>query len=127
MRIPLWEWLPIRGEIARRKRWKRVAPGIDGFFLSFPIQQWGVRLRVVIYRKHVSRETGKSFQLDLFIPDGDHWEYSAIASKKRVTLRTLWGFLAGRGGHEKTLGELKQHMASMPSPSTNGVPTAPGS
>jgi hypothetical protein len=48
MRIPLWEWLPIRGEIARRKR---------------------------------------------------------------VMLRTLWAFLVGRGGHEKTLGELKQHLA----------------
>jgi hypothetical protein len=111
MRIPLWEWLPIRGEIAKRKRWKRVAPGIDGFFLSFPIEKWGVRLRVAIYRKHVSHETRKNFQLDLFSPDDGHWEYSAIASNKRVTLRTLWAFLAGRGGHEKTLGELKQHLA----------------
>ena len=28
-----------------------------------------------------------------------------------MTLRTLWAFLAGRGGHEKTLGELKQNLA----------------
>ena len=111
MRIPLWEWLPIRGEIAKRKRWKPVAPGIDGFFLSFLIEKWGVWLRVAIYRKHVSHETRKNFQLDLFSPDDGHWEYSAIASNKRVTLRTLWAFLAGRGGHEKTLGELKQHLA----------------
>ena len=97
--------------MAKRKRWKQVAPGIDGFFLSFPIEQWGVRLRVAIYRKHVSHETRKNFQLNLFSPDDGHWEYSAIASNKRVTLRTLWAFLAGRGGHEKTFGELKQNLA----------------
>ena len=107
MRIPLWEWLPIRGEIAKRKRWKRVAPGIDGFFLSFPIEKWGVRLRAAIYRKRVSHETQKNFQLNLFTPDDGHWEYSAIGTNKRVTLKTLWAFLAGRGGHEKTLCELK--------------------
>jgi len=111
MRIPLWEWLPIRGKIAQRKRWKRVAPGIDGFFFSFPIEKWGVRLRVAIYRKRVSHETRKNFQLNLFTPDDGHWEYSAIGSNKRVTLKTLWAFLAGRGGHEKTLCELKQNLA----------------
>ena len=95
MRIPLWEWLPIRGEIAKRKRWKRVAPGIDGFFFSFPIEKWGVRLRVAIYRKQVSHETRKNFQLNLFSPDDGHWEYSAIASNKRVTLQDAVGVSGG--------------------------------
>jgi hypothetical protein len=111
MRIPLWEWLPIRGQIAKRKRWKRVAPGIDGFFFSFPIEKWGVRLRAAIYRKRVAHETQKNFKLNLFTPDDGHWEYSAIGTNRRVTLKTLWAFLAGRGGHEKTLCELKQNLA----------------
>jgi hypothetical protein len=34
-----------------------------------------------------------------------------VATNKRVRLRTLWDFMAGRGGHEKTLAELKQHLA----------------
>jgi hypothetical protein len=65
----------------------------------------------VVYRKHVSHRTRKNFQLDLFHPDDGHYEYSAVATNKAVRLRTLWDFMAGRGGHEKTLCELKQHLA----------------
>lgn len=110
VKVPLWEWLPIRGAMAKRKRWKRVAPGLQGFFLKVPIPKWGLQLRVAVFRKHVSHRSRKNFQLDLFSPDDGHFEYSAIASNKRVRLATLWAFMAGRGGHEKTLGELKQHL-----------------
>ena len=65
----------------------------------------------MIYRKHVSHRTRKNFQLDLFHPDDGHYEYSAVAKNKEVGLPTLWDFMAGRGGHEKTLGELKQQLA----------------
>ena len=34
-----------------------------------------------------------------------------MATNKQAGLRTLWDFMAGRGGHEKTLCELKQHLA----------------
>ena len=111
IKTPLWDWLEIRSVIAKRRRWKRVRPGLQAFATLLVIPQWKLSLRVVIYRKHVSHETRKNFQLDLFHPDDGHYEYSAIASNKRVRLRTLWDFMAGRGGHEKTLGELKQHLA----------------
>src|SRR5262245_26725364 len=39
-------------------------------------------------------------------PRRGHYEYSSVATNKAVQLRTLWEFMAGRGGHEKTLGEL---------------------
>jgi hypothetical protein len=66
---------------------------------------------VVVYRKHVSHRTRKNFQFDLFDPADGHYEYSAVATNKDCGLKTLWDFMAGRGGHEKTLGELKQHLA----------------
>ncbi len=75
------------------------------------IPKWDLTLRVAVYRKHVSHRTRKNFQFDLFDPDDGHYEYSSVATNKRVGLRTLWDFMAGRGGHEKTLGELKQHLA----------------
>ena len=111
VKAPLWEWLGIRHEIQRRRRWKRVRPGLQGFSMRLQIPQWKLSLRVAVYRKHVSHQTRKNFQLDLFHPDDGHYEYSAVATNKREKIRTLWDFMAGRGGHEKTLGELKQHLA----------------
>jgi hypothetical protein len=87
--------------LRRRKRWKRG---------SARIPKWNLTLRVAVYRKHVSHRTRENFQLDLFDPNDGHYEYSSVATNKRVGLRTLWNFMAGRGGHEKTLGELKQHL-----------------
>ena len=65
----------------------------------------------MVFRKTVSGKTRKNFQFDLFSPDDGHYEYSMVATNKTVSPRTLWAFMAGRGGHEKTLGELKQHLA----------------
>jgi hypothetical protein len=57
----------------------------------------------------------RGYQLE----DG-HYEYSSVATNKPVKLRTLWDFMVGRGGHEKTLGELKQQLAFDTIP-THGV------
>jgi len=111
IKTPLWDWLHIRDTIGKRRRWKRVRPGLQAFATQLVIPKWKLSVRVVVYRKHVSHRTKKNFQLDLFHPDDGHFEYSAVATNKRVRLRTLWDFMAGRGGHEKTLGELKQHLA----------------
>jgi hypothetical protein len=67
--------------------------------------------RVVIHRKKVSHLTRKNFQMDFLDPNDGHYEYSAFATNKKEGLKTLWNFTAGRGAHEKTLSELKQHLA----------------
>ena len=76
--------------------------GIRGFGRVL-ITDRGVTLRVAVYRKHVSQRIRKNSQLDLFDPNDGHYEYSSIATNKRIGLRALWDFTAGRGGHEKTL------------------------
>jgi hypothetical protein len=111
IKAPLWDWLGTRTIIGKRKRWKRVRPGLQAFFTKLEIPKWNLTLRVAVYRKHVSHRTRKNFQLDLFDPNDGHYEYSSVATNKRCGLRALWDFMAGRGGHEKTLGELKQHLA----------------
>ncbi len=111
IRAPLWDWLGIRPEIEKRRRWKRIHPGIQAFSTKLWIPKWKRRLRVVIYRKRVSYRSRKNFQLDLYDPSNGHYEYSAFATNKKEGLGTLWDFMAGRGGHEKTLCELKQHLA----------------
>jgi hypothetical protein len=63
----------------------------------------------VVYRKRVSHQSRKNFQLDLYSPDDGHYEYSAVATNKSLQIAPLWHFMAGRGAHEKTFAELKQH------------------
>ena len=65
----------------------------------------------MVFRKHVSGKPKKGFQLDLFQPDDGQYEYTMVATNKTVRERAVWAFMAGRGGHEKTLAELKQHLA----------------
>ena len=111
VKVPFWKWLGLRERIASQRRWTRVDPRIEGFEVRLPIPQWGRTERVVIYRKRVFHRTRKNFQLDLFDPDDGHFEYSAVATNKTLGIPALWHFMAGRGGHEKTISELKQAVA----------------
>jgi hypothetical protein len=111
IKVPLWKWLGLREKIASRRKWARVDDSVSGFALSLAIPQWERTQRVVVYRKRVFHETARNFQLDLFHPDDGHFEYSAVASNMDLGAAALWHFMAGRGGHEKTFGELKQHLA----------------
>jgi len=107
VKVPFYQWLDLKGIIQQRRRWQRLSDGLDGFETLLPVDAWGMKLRVAIFRKRVMHASPKNYQLDLFDPDDGHWEYSAVATNKEVGLKTLWGFMAGRGAHEKALSELK--------------------
>ena len=108
IKVPFLPWLGLR-QVAARARWKRV----DERTCRHETRQivWGRVRRVVLYRRRVTRETRKNFQLDLFNPDDGHYAYSAIATNKRIRGRTLWHFYNGRCSHEKVYGELKSGFA----------------
>jgi hypothetical protein len=111
MRMPLWQWLGVRQRISARKSWVRVNHQVSAFSLRLRIPAWKRTERVVVFRKQISGKPAKDFQLDLFQPDDGYYEYSMVVTNKRDSEATLWAFMAGRGGHEKTLAELKQHLA----------------
>jgi len=111
IRVPFYRWIDLKSLIRKRKRWHRLYPGLDGFETKIFIPSWNRSVRVAIYRKRVRHRTRKNFQLDLFDPDEGTWEYSAIATNKTLKLKALWNFLAGRGAHEKAIGELKSGYA----------------
>ena len=80
IKVGYWHWLPLKQLAAERERWLPVAPNVTGFFHDLHIPQWNLRLRVMLYRKHVAHESPKNFQLDLFTPDDGHFEYAAVAT-----------------------------------------------
>ncbi len=107
IKVGYWSWLPLKQLAAERQRWLPVAPHVTGFFHDLDIPQWQLRLRVMIYRKHVAHESPRNFQLDLFTPDDGHFEYGAVATNLALDLPALYAFICGRGAQEKTIAELK--------------------
>lgn len=111
IKVPFYPWLDLQQYIRAQPVWQRVAPDISGFVVPAATTPWGQPLWVAIYRKKVQHRGKRPFQLDLFDPDDGYYEYSAITSNLDVTLRALWYFMAGRGGHEKTIAQLKGGLA----------------
>jgi hypothetical protein len=119
IRVPFYHWIDLKGIVALRTSWKPVAEGLDGFYTTVHLAPWKRDIRVAIYRKRVFHPTAKNFQLDLFDPSDGYWEYSAITTNKRIGLKALWRFMAGRGTHEKVLGQLKTGFAFDAIPTMN--------
>ena len=111
IKVGYWSWLPLKRLAAKRREWHPLAPDVTGFENQLDVPQWNLRLRVMIYRKHVRHESPKNFQLDLFTPDDGHFEYYAVATNMTLSLPALYAFIGGRGAQEKTLAELKGEFA----------------
>jgi hypothetical protein len=111
IKVGYWSWLPLKQLAAERRDWTPLAPGVTGFEHRLTIPQWGIAVRVMIYRKHVRHASRKNFQLDLFTPDDGHFEYYAVATNMPLALSALFAFVCGRGAQEKTIAELKGEFA----------------
>jgi hypothetical protein len=111
IRVPFYRWLDLQQYIRAQPTWTRVAPDVSGFIVPAAATPWGAPLWIAIYRKKVAHRTAKNFQLDLFDPNDGSYEYSAITSNLALTAANLWHYMAGRGSHEKTIGQLKGGLA----------------
>ena len=111
IKVPFYHWLDLQQYIRAQPRWVGVNDKVSGFVVPTAATPWGKPLWVAIYRKKVLHRSAKNFQLDLFHPDDGHYEYSAITSNLGFTAASLWYFMAGRGNHERTIGQLKGGLA----------------
>ena len=111
IKVPFYHWLDLQQYIRAQPTWTRVAPDVSGFIVPAAATPWEQPLWVAIYRKKVAHRTAKNFQLDLFDPNDGSYEYSAMTSNLGFTVVNLWYFMAGRGNHEKTIGQLKGGLA----------------
>lgn len=119
IKVPFYQWIDLQSRIRARERWEPIIPEVEGFDLHLWLEPWNREVRVAVYRRKVGHRSPKNYQLDLFTPDDGHFEYSAVVTNKTIGLRALWHFMAGRGVHEKVIGELKSGYAfdSIPSQS----------
>jgi hypothetical protein len=125
--VPMWKWLGLLPVIASRQRWARVDPCIEGFETTLVIERWGCSERAVVYRKRVSHESRKNFQLDLFSADDGRFEYSAVATNETLGVSALWHVMAGRGPTRRPWPSSRARSASRRSPRTTAWPMPPGS
>ena len=109
IKVPFYRWLDLTGLIKARRRWKPISATIGCFETTLRV--WDITLRVAIYRKKVFHRSRKNYQLDLFDPNDGYYEYCAIATNLSFSPRKLWNFMAGRGEHEKVIGQLKSQLA----------------
>lgn len=111
MKVPMWPWVGLKSAIQSCRRWQRMTSEISFFETMVLLDCWEREQRVVIYRKRVWHESRKNYQLDLFDPNDGYYEYQAITTNKKIRPVALWHFMAGRGGQEKTIEELKNGFA----------------
>ena len=111
IKVPFYQWLDLQTLILLRRRWKTVSSDVSCFETVLTPNAWNRTLRVVIYRKRVFHPTRKNYQLNLFDPDDGTFEYSAVTTNLDLSAENLWWFMAGRGVHEKALGQLKSGLA----------------
>jgi hypothetical protein len=111
IKVGYWNWLPLKRLAAETRHWVPVAPDVTACETMLDVHQWNLRLRVMLYRRHVQHRSPRNFQLDLFTPDDGHFEYHAVATNLSLSLPALFAFIAGRGAQEKTIAELKGEFA----------------
>ena len=111
LKVPIVPWLGLRGLVKHCESWHTLNAEMSYFETTLPVPCWEMELPVVVYRRRVGHETRKNFQLDFFLPDDGHYEYSAVTTNKQIGAVALWYFMAGRGAQEKTLAEFKDGFA----------------
>jgi Transposase DDE domain group 1 len=111
IKVGYWHWLPLKRLAAECREWVPVAPDVTACETMLDVRPWQLRLRVMLYRRHVQHRSPRNFQLDLFTPDDGHFEYHAVATNLPLGLPALFAFIAGRGAQEKTIAELKGEFA----------------
>jgi len=110
-KVPMCPWVGLKPLIQKRRRWRRMNDELSFFETTLPLDCWEMDIRVAVYRKRVRHRSPKNYQLDLFDPNDGHYEYQAVTTNKPIGAVDLWRFMAGRGGQEKTIGELKNGFA----------------
>ena len=107
--VPFERFAALKGLVEGRKRWRRMAVGLDYFETRWKPKSWNARYRFIFIRKQVRCQHKLPIQLDLFQPTEYGYEFKVIVTNKRISPRRVAAFHEGRGSQEGIFAELKTH------------------
>ena len=110
IKVGYWSWLPLKRLAAETRYWVPVAPDVTACETMLDVHQWHLRLRVMLYRRHVQHRSPRNFQLDLFTPDDGHFKYHAVATNLSLSPRSSPSSPAGARRRRRSR-ELKGEFA----------------
>ena len=107
--VPFERFAALKELVEGRKRWRRMAVGLDYFETRWKPKSWNARYRFIFIRKQVRCQHKLPIQLDLFQPTEYGYEFKVIVTNKRMAPRKVVAFHEGRGSQEGIFAELKTH------------------
>ena len=107
--VPFERFVALKGLVEGRKRWRRLAVGLDCFESRWKPKSWNARHRFLFVRKQVRCQNKLPVQLDLFQPTKHGYEFKVLVTNQRMNPRKVIAFHEGRGSQEGIFAELKTH------------------
>ena len=107
--VPFERFTDLKGLVEGRKRWRRMAVGLDYFETRWKPKSWNAPHRFIFIRKRVRCQNKLPIQLDLFHPIEYGYEFKVIVTNQRMSPRKVVAFHEGRGSQEGIFAELKTH------------------
>ena len=87
--VPFERFAALKGLVEGRRRWRRMAPGLDYFETRWKPKSWNTRYRFIFIRKQVRCQDKLPIQLDLFRPTEYGYEFKVIVTNKRMSPRKV--------------------------------------
>ena len=83
--VPFERFADLKGLVEGRKRWRRMAVGLDYFETRWKPKSWNAHHRFIFIRKQVRCQSKLPIQLDLFHPTEYGYEFKVIVTNQRMS------------------------------------------
>ncbi len=107
--VPFERLTALKAMVENRKRWRRLNRQWSFFESNWKPSSWNDRYRFVLVRSHNRKQYKGAVQLDLFVPYQYGYDFKAIVTNKRLSVKKALAFHHGRGAQEGVFAELKSH------------------
>jgi hypothetical protein len=107
--VPFARFVELKERVEQRKRWHRLDDQISYFECFWKAKSWDKSRRFIFIRTRVRKQNKEPVQLDLFEPYEHGYEFKAIVTNKKTSVKNVLAFHNGRGAQEAIIGDLKTH------------------
>jgi len=109
--VPFERFPALKALVKEQQQWCALDERYSYAEVSWKPRRWDMKYRILLVRQRKKPRSPRPIQLDLFVPFDEVYEYTVVATNKKVSPRAVLGFHHGRGSQEKLFGEAKQHAA----------------